>query len=120
MSSLEHNSPYKITLPKSKKVGILLSIPHSGIRIPKDIIDKLGEPYISKNNNGMGLGIFISKNLIENTGGKISFYNSKENCAVVESERKYISTRRGRSKIQHWCSDCAGQTGTDDDFEQIE
>ena len=32
----------------------------------------------------MGLGIFISKNLIENMGGKILFYNSKENNAVVE------------------------------------
>ena len=29
------------------------------------IIDKLGEPYLSKNNEGMGLGIFIAKNLIE-------------------------------------------------------
>ena len=32
----------------------------------------------------MGLGIFISKNLIENLGGTILFYNSKENNAVVE------------------------------------
>ena len=50
----------------------------------KDIIYKLGEPYISKNNNGMGLGIFISKNLIENMGGNLNFYNSKDNNAVVE------------------------------------
>ena len=32
----------------------------------------------------MGLGIFITKNLIENMGGNISFYNSKESNAVVE------------------------------------
>ena len=50
----------------------------------KDIIDKLGEPYISKNNQGMGLGIFIAKNLIENMGGNIKFYNSKDDNAVVE------------------------------------
>ena len=50
----------------------------------KDIIDKIGEPYISKNNQGMGLGIFISKNLIENMGGHLRFYNSKEENAVVE------------------------------------
>ena len=49
-----------------------------------DIIDKLGEPYISKNTEGMGLGIFISKNLIENMGGKLSFYNSIDENAVVE------------------------------------
>ena len=55
-----------------------------GLGFKKDIIDKLGEPYISKNSEGMGLGIFISKNLIENMGGKIIFYNSKDNNAVVE------------------------------------
>ena len=32
----------------------------------------------------MGLGIFIAKNLIENMGGNLNFYNSKDNSAVVE------------------------------------
>ena len=54
--------------------NITIKIYDDGGGFPKDIIDKLGEPYISKNNQGMGLGIFISKNLIENMGGKISFY----------------------------------------------
>ena len=61
-----------------------IKISDDGPGYSKDIFDKLGEPYISKNNNGMGLGIFISKNLIENMGGKIEFYNSDVNNAVVE------------------------------------
>ena len=32
----------------------------------------------------MGLGIFISKNLIENMGGKLNIYNSRDENAVVE------------------------------------
>ena len=32
----------------------------------------------------MGLGIFIAKNLIENMGGNLRFFNSKDNYAVVE------------------------------------
>ena len=32
----------------------------------------------------MGIGIFISKTLIENLGGEIFFYNSKKNNAIVE------------------------------------
>ena len=32
----------------------------------------------------MGLGIFITKNLIENMGGNIKFYNSKDDNAAVE------------------------------------
>ena len=67
-----------------QKKNVLIKIENDKSGFPKDILDKLGEPYISKNSEGMGLGIFISKNLIENMGGNIKFYNSKENTAVVE------------------------------------
>ena len=66
------------------KNKISIKISDDGMGFSKDIIDKIGEPYISNNNDGMGLGIFISKNLIENMGGSIVFYNTKDNKAVVE------------------------------------
>ncbi len=66
------------------KSNLKIIITDDGLGFAKEIIDKLGEPYISKNNQGMGLGIFISKNLIENMGGKIHFYNSEDENAVVE------------------------------------
>ena len=47
-----------------------IKISDDGNGFSKDVLDKLGEPYISKNNKGMGLGIFIAKNLIENMKGK--------------------------------------------------
>ena len=67
-----------------KKSIVNIIISDDGDGFSKDIIDKLGEPYVSKNNQGMGLGIFIAKNLIENMGGNLDFYNSKENNAIVE------------------------------------
>tara|TARA_B100001057_G_scaffold494698_1_gene591825 strand:- start:167 stop:1396 length:1230 start_codon:yes stop_codon:yes gene_type:complete len=66
------------------KINSKIIITDDGKGFSKDIIDKLGEPYISKNNEGMGLGIFIAKNLIENMGGNLNFYNSKDDNAVVE------------------------------------
>ncbi len=66
------------------KNHVSIKIIDDGPGFSKEIIDKLGEPYISKKSEGMGLGIFIAKNLIENMGGKISFYNSIENNAIVE------------------------------------
>ena len=63
---------------------VKIIITDDGTGFSKDIIDKLGEPYVSKNNEGMGLGIFIAKNLIENMGGNLDFYNSKDDNAVVE------------------------------------
>ncbi len=66
------------------KIYSKIIITDDGKGFSKDIIDKLGEPYVSKNNEGMGLGIFIAKNLIENMGGNLNFYNSKDDNAVVE------------------------------------
>ena len=66
--------------------NLLITITDDGNGFSRDILDKLGEPYINKNNNGMGLGIFIAKNLIENVKGKILFYNSDSGKAVVEMQ----------------------------------
>jgi len=66
------------------KKNLTIIISDDGYGFSKDIIDKLGQPYISKNKQGMGLGIFISKNLIENMGGNIIFYNADKNNAIVE------------------------------------
>ena len=73
----------KISL-KIYKNQFTIKIEDDGGGFSRDVLDKLGEPYISKNKKGMGLGIFISKNLIENMKGNIVFYNSINNGAVVE------------------------------------
>ena len=79
---LYSNLEIKISL-KTNKNDFIIYIEDDGEGFSRDILDKLGEPYISKNNKGMGLGIFIAKNLIENMKGIITFYNSN-NGAVVE------------------------------------
>jgi len=76
-------SKVNIVLDSSEK-KIIIKIIDNGNGFSKDVLDKLGEPYLSKNNQGMGLGIFISKNLIENMKGNINFYNSQDKYATVE------------------------------------
>ncbi|MDC3178478.1 ATP-binding protein, partial [Pelagibacteraceae bacterium] len=66
------------------KTSVKIIITDDGNGYSKEIIDRLGEPYVTNNKQGMGLGIFIAKNLIENMGGNLKLYNSKENNAVVE------------------------------------
>ncbi len=57
-------------------------IEDDGPGFPKDIIDKIGEPYIKslliKNNkSGLGLGLFIGKTLLEKNSAKLLFRNSE-------------------------------------------
>ena len=62
----------------------LITIIDDGFGFTNDILDNLGKPYISKKGSGMGLGIFITKNLIENMGGLINFKNDIKFGARVE------------------------------------
>ena len=66
------------------EVDFKVVIKDDGMGFKSDILDQLGKPYISTNKKGMGLGIFISKNLIENIGGSIFFKNSPNGGAIVE------------------------------------
>ena len=82
-SILYSRSEIKIFLGITRN-QLIIKIQDDGDGFSRDVLDKLGEPYISKNKKGMGLGIFIAKNLIENMKGTIIFYNSNKGGAVVE------------------------------------
>jgi two-component system sensor histidine kinase RegB len=52
----------------------------------QNILGVLGEPYISsraESGDGMGLGVFIAKTLLERTGARVSFANRQEGGAQV-------------------------------------
>ena len=60
-----------------------ISIEDDGDGYPKDILNKIGEPYIKSTSNkeisksGLGLGIFIGKTLLERNKAKVICRNSK-------------------------------------------
>ena len=60
-----------------------ITIEDDGPGFPKDILNKIGEPYIkslqpkSPDKSGLGLGIFIGKTLLEKNLAKILFRNSE-------------------------------------------
>ena len=60
-----------------------ITIEDDGNGYPKDILPKIGEPYLSTNNSqeksktGLGLGLFIGKNLLEKNFASVVCRNSK-------------------------------------------
>lgn len=67
------------------RAEIVITISDDGPGFPPDVLRRLGDPYLSGTSEGldpaqrqgdhMGLGIFIAQNLIERTGGTVSFSN---------------------------------------------
>ena len=60
-----------------------ITIEDDGNGYPKDILSKIGEPYLrtddyqEKSKTGLGLGLFIGKTLLEKNFASIEFRNSK-------------------------------------------
>lgn len=69
---------------------VSLRISDDGFGFPSEILGRLGDPFINKKffkssqrsaqkYEGMGLGLFIAKTLLERTGATISFLNNTKN-----------------------------------------
>ena len=60
-----------------------ITIEDDGIGYPRDILSKIGEPYLKSNNTkdkskeGLGLGLFIGKTLLEKNFASVNCRNSK-------------------------------------------
>ena len=74
--------------------SVSVSIADDGAGYPPDILDRLGEPYVTTRrvdaqaateHGGLGLGIFIAKTLLERSGARLRLANRKppEKGAVV-------------------------------------
>jgi signal transduction histidine kinase len=62
----------------NNKKYLQLEFRDTGPGIPRDKKDLIFDPsYTTKNSKGMGLGLFISKNIIEEHGGKIEVDSEK-------------------------------------------
>ena len=78
------------------KESIKITISDDGYGYPPNLLGRLGDPFlgakIGKGNRqgyeGMGLGLFIAKTLLERTGAKISFSNGDRNQTSAHSKRE--------------------------------
>jgi two-component system sensor histidine kinase VicK len=62
----------------NNKEVVIVSIKDTGSGIDSDIFPRLFEKFVSKSSRGTGLGLFISKSIIEDHGGKIWAENNSD------------------------------------------
>jgi two-component system, OmpR family, sensor histidine kinase VicK len=62
---------------KKGKSNIIVSVQDTGIGINPSIKDQLFEKFATKSKQGTGLGLYLSKKIVEAHGGKIWFEESK-------------------------------------------
>ena len=56
-----------------KKESVLVTVQDTGVGINSKIKDQLFEKFVTKSNQGTGLGLYLSKKIVEEHGGRIWF-----------------------------------------------
>ena len=67
-----------ITVDKKGNDHVVVSIKDTGKGIDSEILPRLFTKFVTKSKGGTGLGLFISKNIIESHGGRIWAENNRD------------------------------------------
>ncbi|WP_245831782.1 ATP-binding protein [Oceanobacillus senegalensis] len=78
------DKPGEITIRVlSNTSSIEIHIMDEGPGIPEDILHKLGEPFFTTKKNGTGLGIMISKQILEEHHGRLEIIQKENNQGSI-------------------------------------
>ncbi|MBM4764447.1 PAS domain S-box protein [Bacillus sp. B15-48] len=61
---------------------IKLLFSDTGCGIPESLLNRIEEPFFTTKEKGTGLGLMISKQIIERHNGRIKYYSSKEGTTI--------------------------------------
>jgi PAS domain S-box-containing protein len=73
-----------IQMESSDKAEVLIRIIDQGVGIPEHILPKLGQPFYTTKEKGTGLGLMVSKKIIENHQGAIAIHSKETIGTIIE------------------------------------
>lgn len=62
---------------------LMVQVEDSGTGIPVEVARRLFEPFLTTKSNGMGLGLSICQNLVEEQGGQLTLLNNSCNGVTI-------------------------------------
>jgi signal transduction histidine kinase len=62
---------------------VTITIHDNGGGIPEEILPKVFDPYFTTKNKGTGIGLYMSKMIMDNMGGNITIKNSEGGAEVL-------------------------------------
>ena len=95
VDAMEENDPGNKKIEVTAKLIkdlVTVSVRDSGPGIDKDILDKLFKPFVTKSKNGFGIGMAVSRTIIENHDGQIWAENIPGGGAEFSFRLKVINT----------------------------
>ncbi len=82
VQAMEPGRELRITIPKDNAAGHLVGISDSGRGIPAERMQQIFEPFFTTRSDGTGLGLTVTKRIVEAHGGTIQI-ESKEGAGTT-------------------------------------
>lgn len=79
----ERNQKQIAVAAEVKEKRVFITITDTGTGVDKEIEDKIFLPFFTTRKEGAGIGLTLSKNIIEAHGGYLAFQNDEEKTAFV-------------------------------------
>ena len=74
----------EVRVLRSSQTLLEIRVIDEGPRLEIDEVDPLFRPFVSGKKDGLGLGLSISRSLIENNGGTLDYESTPEKCFVIK------------------------------------
>lgn len=113
--------------------SVRVIVADDGNGYPIDLLDRIGDPFISKRSRfnqraqdfseyqGMGLGLFIAKTLLERSGAELTFANAgpfeQSEISGAKIKGAIVNVRWKRSELEKDPADVRGALGLNQQFD---
>jgi signal transduction histidine kinase len=94
-----HQRRLELTLTRTHTGDALVTVRDSGPGVPEEQQGKLFEAFWTTKNQGLGIGLHISRSIIESHGGRLSFANNPDRGATF-SFTLPLATNAGPSRSE--------------------
>ena len=75
---IDHGDP---ELPPGRYA--LIAVSDTGVGMPKEVLDRAFEPFFSTKEHGLGMGLNISRSIVESHGGSLTASNAPDGAGAV-------------------------------------
>ena len=83
-STLDRERLLRLTLRSSKDGDMSIAVEDSGPGIDPSNVDKVFDPFFTTKPRGMGLGLAVSRSIVQAHGGKLTVANGNSKGAIVQ------------------------------------
>lgn len=82
IEAMENGGLITIEIKKHRENKLNMRFKDTGSGIPPSILERIGEPFFTTKANGTGLGVMVSKQIIETHKGSVQFMSDKKGTIV--------------------------------------